>query len=238
MGAVRTFYRCQNFEFSPDFYSIDCVSSPWLQTVRMTNVGNTSLWLSYVTTCRRTGKELVRNTNQLVRIDTTTRRPAQLPAERVAFFKTSANGSMMIPPRFDFPMSGPDPSKVFKFTKMSLPSETDANIHVNQSVCFKYCIDCASLAATELSGVLRKFTRDVAYYNIKTFSVEYVAEIRVGTKLEILCWEDQIKPSILFFLVKNGEKITNRCIGEWYAKSDGSLVELSKKVIPDSYSKM
>ena len=82
----------------------------------------------------------------MVRIDTTTHRPMQLPVEGVAFFEKSMSGRMMTPPRFDFPKSVPDPTKVFRFTKMSLPSETE-DLHVTQSESFKYCIDCASLAA-------------------------------------------------------------------------------------------
>ena len=162
----------------------------------------------------------------MVRIDLQTRRPVQAPPEEIAAFKKLTKD----PPRpkieVKLPATIPETQRVFRFSVRALPSDTDRNKHVNQSVCFKYCVNCASLAAME-GGYLRRFTKDIDYYNIKKFSVEYVGEMMVGNVVDVFCWQDTEKDCRLFFILKVGERVTNRCVGEWQTNADGSLVESS-----------
>ena len=80
-------------------------------------------------------------------------------------------------------------------------------------------------------GVLERFTKDMAYYNLKRFSVEYVGEINAAGEIQVMCWEDTTRAGALCFLIENQQKIACRCVGEWFMNSDGSLTEYSKNVI-------
>ena len=83
-------------------------------------------------------------------------------------------------------------------------------------------------------GVLHKFSREMDFYNMTKFMVEYVGEIQAGDVTDVVCWQDSKDFSTLYFHVKNGDKVACRCIGKWQTNSDGNLVEFSQKIISDS----
>ena len=68
----------------------------------------------------------------------------------------------------------------------------------------------------------------MAYYNVKSFSVEYRAEIREEDKVNVQCWEENA--CLLYFVIKVGEKTACRCVGEWYADDSGQPVESNNKL--------
>ena len=227
------FVRVQIFEISSDFYTLASAFSPWIMTYRLSCLGTTSFWEEGTLRCEGSEEVLARRKLMGVRIDPTTRRPMPHPENEVAFFKKIAKGQTAAPPRVEFPTTIPDSVRVCSLSIRALPSDTDINRHINQATCLRYCMNCASLAAMR-GGFLQKFNRDMAYYNANKFSVEYVGEMRSGDVIDVVCWQDPKDFSILYFHVKNGNKVACRCIGEWHTTTDGSLVEFSQKVIPDS----
>ena len=226
-STTGIFVRFQSFEFSPQFYSIAGVTSPWTMNIRVRYVGKTSFMVENTLRCKETGAEFSRNYRHLVKVNMKERRPVKLPEEFNATFKPSANGSLVKMP--DFPGEPTDSKRVFQTSFDAFLSDADYYHHINQANCFRYCMDCASLAAMK-GGILTKFTRDMAYYNVKKFSAEYVGETNVGA-IDVLCWENPEDPCVLFFLVKTGEKTVNRCQGEWHKSTDGSPTELTKNIL-------
>ena len=227
------FTRFQSLEFSPEFFTIASISSPWEMTIKAVRFGKTSYWIENVTRCRKTGVDITRNLRQLVTVDLNTRRPVDIPAENVVPYKKALAilpTSVFAYP--SFPHALPDSSGLFHYSTRGIPSDGDFNDHINHSICFKYCADCASLAAMK-AGILQKFSRDMAYYNLKKFSAEYVGEMTVGDDINVFCWENPSDPCILYFLLKIGENVVNSCVGEWYTSSDGTPVQFAKNVIPD-----
>ena len=227
--STGVFVRFQSFEFSPQFNSNAGVTSPWTMNIRVSYVGKTSFMVENILRCRGTGAEFSRNYRHLVRVDMKERRAIKLPEEFNARFKPSANGSLAKMP--DFPVEPTDSKRVFQASFSASPSDTDHNHHINQATCVKYCMDCARLAA-KTGGILTKFSRDMAFYNVKNCSSEYyVGEINVGDIVHVRCWENPEDPCVLFFLVLNGQKIVNKCVTEWHRSQDGSPSELTKSIL-------
>ena len=233
--TANGFARFQRFEMSPKFYTDASIITPWSMVVRLSHVGKSSYLLENQTVCQKTGELLIKNLILGVRVDMKTRRPAPFPEEGLSSFRNYA--SSVPPPRFDFPDTQADPERCFVASTTALPSDTDVNQHVNHAISLKYCVDCASFAATK-GGVLQNFTNDVAYYNLKTFSIEYLGEIQEEDVVDVTCWEDEIKPGVLYFFLKVKNVVIGKCVGEWYTDSDGRLVELAKNIIPDTLTSL
>lgn len=227
-ATVGLFVRYQTIEMYPEFYFTANVSSPWQMKSHVAHVGRTSYWYKSETHCRRSGKLLAESLCQAVRVSRSTHRPIDLLADRFAKFKAAE--TMTAPPRTVFPSKAPDRKSTFVLTTKALPSDTDSNQHVNQSACFKYCLDCVSFAAME-GKVLLMFSRDVAYYNVKSFESEYIGEMMAGDEVEVQCWQDDIELCTLYFLLRVQAKVVCRCKGEWYADGKGQLIEYQRKVL-------
>ena len=169
----------------------------------------------------------MRTVFRIVAVDTRTRRPVQIPDEFAKFVNPAKRATS--PPRFHFPEFVRDQKPLFAISLLATPSETDDNNHVGHFACYRYCLDCASVAAIQ-GGILKLFSKDMAYYNVKSFSVEYRAEIMEGDKVNVQCWEDPENACVLYFVIKVGEKTACRCVGEWYADDSGQPVELNNEL--------
>ena len=236
---TMVFIRSQRISVSPEFYTkmTPSVSSPWLIRLGIIHVGTTSFVRESVLCCQKSGIPLAQNKVFAIAVDPQTRRPVKVP-EAVAKFVDPGKKSK--PSRFIFPEQLADQEPIFTISTAAMPSDTDLNDHINNSACFTYCLDCASEAAMHKSHVFRGFTKDMAYYNLKSFSVEYRAEIKQGDKVNVQCWEDPRNECVLYFVVKVGEKTACRCVGEWYADDTGHPVEMNNtlRFLEGSVSKM
>ena len=221
---TTTMVLFQRIEFTPEFYTIPSVSSPWLLRSGINYVGNTSFIRYKDINCGKSGALLMRAFGRGVAVDPQSRRPVQIPEE----FAKSVNPAKREspPPRFYFPEFLRDQNPLFSISLLATPSETDDNNHIGYFACYRYCLDGASVAAIQ-GGVLKSFSKDMAYYNVKSFSVEYRAEIREGDEVNVQCWEDPKNACALYFVVKAGEKTACRCFGEWYVDDSGQPVELN-----------
>ena len=198
MFSQTTFVRFQMIEFSPEFYKIASPSSPWQLAVRMSSMGKTSYWLENITRCQKTGTQMVRCLNQGVRVDLKTHRPIPLPVEGLEMYRRVATASP--PPRFTFPNNQPASDRLFKMSIKAALGDTDRNNHVNQGAFMRYCIDCASLAAKH-GEFFERFSKDMAYYNLKRVSMEYLGEVNAGDEMQMICWEDPSRAGALCFLI-------------------------------------
>ncbi|XP_030829214.1 uncharacterized protein LOC100892957 [Strongylocentrotus purpuratus] len=226
-SGLSFFLSYQTLEISPDFYDRADVSFPWCMKIKISYVGKTSFWFNAATCCQKTGKILAQNFCQAVRVSLASRRPIELPAKGAD--KYIASTSKNPPQRFTFPQITPRREQSFTYTTKALPSDTDSNIHVNQSVCFRYCHDGASLAALQ-GNIFSKFSQDFAYYNVKTFSVEYVGEMNAGDDIDVQCWEDDKNQCVLYFIISVRDKVACRCQGEWYTNPDGDILSMKGKL--------
>ena len=219
---------------SPEFYSTASITSPWSLKVRLAHIGNSSCRMEHVTVCQKTGVVFYRGVLQVVRVDLTRRRPVPIPRPGDAPFTKSQVNASSPPVKIDISDDRLDSNRVFRMSTKAVSSETDESQHINQSTYIKYCMDCASLAAMQ-GGILKGFKRDMAYYNLKTFRVEYVGELVAGNDVEVSCWEDVTRPHILYFALRKGETIITKCAGEWYTDS-GIVIpkEMSNHAFPTS----
>ena len=225
-SSLNLFVCYQTLEISPAFYDRADVSFPWSMKIKISYVGKTSFWFNAAIYCQKTGKILAQNFCQVVRVSLASRRPIELPAEGADKYRASTSKNP--PQRFTFPQISQSREQSFTYTTKALPS-TDSNIHVNQSVCFMYCHDGASLAALQ-GNIFSKFSQDFAYYNVKTFSVEYVGEMNAGDDIDVQCWEDDKNQCVLYFIVSVRDKVACRCQGEWYTNPDGELLSMKGKL--------
>ncbi|XP_071479896.1 uncharacterized protein [Diadema antillarum] len=217
-ATIRIFMRYQVIHLSEEFHDTVTSSTLWDLTSWWSYIGKTSYCIDSVLRQHGTGLELASFCIHAVRVDLTVRRPIQLPMECVSRYGRTVSRSR--PPTSDLREAAPRDGPTYLFSTRALPSETDANQHVNHTAFIKYCIDCASLAAIE-GGVLSHFHDDMAYYKLKDFELEYVQEISVGDKINVVCWEDSTNRRVIRFLVKTAEKTACRCRGEWYPDSNG-----------------
>ena len=218
---TTTFLRLQRMEFTPEFYTIPSVSSPWLLKTRISYLGNTSYLRDTDLSCQKSGVFLARNVMTIVAVDTKTRRPTRIPEGFAKFVNAAAKNTT--PTRFYFPEYLLDQKPLFSSSVFAAPSDTDDNQHLNHTVSIRYCLDCASVAATR-GDVFKQFSKDMSYYNVKSFTIEYRAEMREGDMVNVQCWEDPENQCVLYFVIKVGEQTACRCVGEWYADDKGQPV--------------
>nr|XP_054752122.1 uncharacterized protein LOC129257750 [Lytechinus pictus] len=219
LDSSSTFFLIyQTSEFSQEFHDIADMFFPWYMKIKVCYVGKTSFWNDLATYCQKTGKLLAQNFSQGVKVCVDSRRSVELPIGSADKYR--ATMLTKPPQRCSFPSIPPVKERSFTCTTRALPSDTDSNGHVNQSACYKYCYDAASLAALQ-GNVFTKFCQDFAYYDVKRISVEYVGEINTGDDVEVLCWEDDSNQCTLCFILSVRNKVVCRCVGEWFAGPDG-----------------
>ncbi|XP_069120127.1 uncharacterized protein [Argopecten irradians] len=155
-------------------------------------------------TNEETGQFLGEILLKYVLIDRRTRKSIPLPE---AFFEKYSNYTkkdikvtkLSIPPC-------PDMGKhVFKLKALPLHSDTDRNNHVNQSVYFRYCIDCATDAA--LAGSYRHFTSDMCWYPVVEMNVYHANESLVNKELVVNTWQDNDDFRLIFFIIKRKQTV-------------------------------
>ena len=200
METMRAFVRYQEIKFLPAFSTNIDYNSSLKVTVWISYVGNTSFVWEYIVSDYVTGAQLAKAFTQMVLVDVASRRPMKIPDE---MRQRIVNARSPIIPQFPTKSANP-----YRFRLSVASSDTDYNQHTNQAVYVRMCMDAVSAGA--LKGQF-SFPKEVAYYNPKSLTVNYVKESRMGETLEFACWEDGNKPLSICCEVSKGSEVICQC---------------------------
>eukprot|EP00057_Strongylocentrotus_purpuratus_P007825 XP_011662299.1 PREDICTED: uncharacterized protein LOC105437429 [Strongylocentrotus purpuratus] len=123
---------------------------------------------------------------QCIAMDVNKGTPVRIGSEIIKKYvdKTTLNTP---PQRHQFLPLQPDNGDVFRWKTTVQCSDVDYNRHVNQTPYLRFMYDAGSSAT--VAGSLRSFHHELIHYKLKTYTVEYMQEIRQGKELVVVCWE-------------------------------------------------
>ncbi|XP_030834813.1 uncharacterized protein LOC115921457 [Strongylocentrotus purpuratus] len=144
---------------------------------------------------------------QCVAIDVNKGTPAPIDSEIIKKYvdKTTMNTP---PQRHQFLPLQPDNGDVFRWKTTVQWRDVDYNRHVNQTSYLRFMYDAGSSAA--VAGFLRSFHHELIHYKLKTYTMEYMQEIRQGKEFEVVCWEMDDNPGTIHFEVLVGDRTFSR----------------------------
>ena len=149
------------------------------------------------------------NTNTVVSVDKTTRKPTPLPD----WWKEKYQGHVIGNQRLICPhMEVPEGTHKLKTTVTW--SDIDGYKHTNYVVYIRFCYDAAMDAIHH--GYLSGFHDDIAQYLTKRMRALYKGESNAGQELTVSCWENSEDPYILHFDISREEESIFQCTLEFY----------------------
>ena len=146
-----------------------------------------------------TGQVLASNTNTVVCVDKTTRKPTLIPdwwKEKYAN-AVIGNRKLQIEPF-------PTPDDAFCYQVKVSWSDVDIYKHNNYISYIKYCLDAAMDAMVK--GELEKFEGDITEHFVKRMEVLYIGESLACDIIDVFVWQDASDHNTLFFSMNNGTK--------------------------------
>jgi acyl-CoA thioesterase FadM len=151
---------------------------------------------------------------KFARVGNETKKSEPLPIAFVEKYSEYCNqAENMTPLVKDLP-----PKEAFLCTFPVRYSDMDANMHVNNAVYVRLCLDCATMASIR-GGYLKGFTGDICSRRAKSMKCSYISESAAGDVLSIAVWQDSVKLDILCFHVTRNEKLIMICYIEFYPES-------------------
>lgn len=184
MASVKT-------EFTRELYKlVDGLSMPTFEAeLQLGYVGSSSL--NSIATLKNidTGEILATNTNQVVVVDKTTRRPTPIPdwwKDKYISF-VAGNKRLIVPPL-------EVPEKFYTQNITVAWSDMDAYRHTNYSCYIRYCQDC--VLDGHANGYFTKYQEG---FWVKSMDISYRGESMPGDQLKIKCWEEANNPYLLHF---------------------------------------
>ncbi|KAJ8308216.1 hypothetical protein KUTeg_013090 [Tegillarca granosa] len=193
-----TFMVTSEFIMTKKMYDHSIPKSPLCVKVQGGYIGNTSMNSIATVTTATSEIELIRNTNQIVSINKSTRRPSPLPDWWKEKYTESAKNHKSL--------------KIDKFEKADNAgfyqnkvawSDTDRNLHTNFSTYVRFCIDAAHHCAKE--GTLKHFEENLKN-GINVVQLHFYQESNEGDMLDVYCWEDPSNSKKIYFDIHIGEK--------------------------------
>ena len=181
-----TFMVTARVDVTPAMYDAKIPKSPLDVVVQGGFIGNCSL-NSLTTVVTSSGQELMSNTNQVVSIDKTSRRPLPLPDWWKEKYAESAK-----------------PHQPLKFSKIDKPenipfydykvarSDLDGNNHANWSVYVKFALDAMYHFAK--TGFLASFS-NFDKFCLTRMDLMYSGESFDDDVLKVFSWEDESTPN-------------------------------------------
>ncbi|XP_022110743.1 uncharacterized protein LOC110990185 isoform X2 [Acanthaster planci] len=225
-GPVIMFVRSHWFKIYPSFHTRLDEDVSLKFSSFTSHIGRTSFCVDANVCSLITGELMATVSTHSVMVSVETRRPTPIPPELVQV-------QQVIPPKEKRPVSGPEfpprPSTCFTQKRTVLPSDTDANNHLNQAVFIRFCFDCAGMAAIE--GKLPSFVDDIIYSNTKSVWVLYVHEAEVGEELALSCWEDSASKQTIWVEIYQESQVVGQCQMQFYEDELNNSTSESKEVL-------
>jgi acyl-CoA thioesterase FadM len=162
--------------------------------IQLGYVGNSSLSSIAKLITQPEGKVLVTNTNQVVTVDKTTRKPTTLSEwwkERYHSYGTTTK------PLIVAVLAVPEITHSYS---VKVPwTDIDNYKHTNYIAYIRYCIDAAMDATA--AKVYTKVKHDFLQYPIQSMRISYKGESVANDNLVVKTWENQENPLILHFSI-------------------------------------
>ena len=187
MGSVKS-------SIAPSYYSIpDMPRLPSLRgSVCLGYIGTSSFNAIATLNCADTGEVYVRNVDQVVSVDKSTRKPMPLPEWwRTKYAPMVVGNEPLVLPRFSTPKT------VHRYECRVPWSDVDIYRHTNFSAYIRYCSDCATDGV--YTGAYPSFTDTLSKYYIKGTSISFYNESKANDTLQISSWEDKDTKYLLRF---------------------------------------
>lgn len=206
-----TFLASTQTEVSRDFYDLlDQASFPQLDLcVRLGYIGGSSLNSQCQVRELESGKVLANNTNTVVTVDKTTRKPTPVATWWKEKYQDHAFGNeRLIIQAFTVP------EKTSKYETRVPWSEVDGYKHTNYLSYIRFCLDAGMDAMTR--GELSKFSGDIYTHHVKKMQTLYKGETKAGDVISISTWEDTEDPFKVRFDMKKDGATVFQCSMEFF----------------------
>ena len=204
MGSVKS-------SIAHSYYSIpDMPKLPSLRgSVCLGFIGTSSFATISTLNCADTGEVYVRNVDQVVSVDKSTRKPMPLPEWwRTKYAPMVVGNEPLALKRFS------QPETVHRYECRVPWSDVDIYRHTNFSAYIRYCSDCATDGV--YNGAYSSITDTLSNYLIKDTSISFYNESNANDTLQISSWEDKDKKYLLRFEgTNNGKTVFQSCM-EFY----------------------
>ena len=183
-----TFLVTSELVFTKELYDRQIPKRPVYHTVRGGYIGNSSM-NSFTSVSTEDGKLLITNINQVVTVDTTTRRPKPLPQWWKDKYAESAKDKISL--KID-KFQKPESCGHYRVTVAW--SDTDFNHHTTWSAYVRYVIDGAHKCQRE--GTLTKFEENLRN-GVNKLELQYFGESLEGDGLDVYIWEEMREGYVL-----------------------------------------
>ncbi|XP_046366924.2 uncharacterized protein LOC124142480 [Haliotis rufescens] len=207
LGLYKLYQKYHSFivtskaEFHEKLYDEGVVKAPLCLDSNINNVERSTFVIE--TAMKAGGIPLARVRSQIILLDTTFRKPIEIPQEwKNTYGHLCGTGEPM---RFHALERPSDQSRVSKVLVGEVPfSDTDANFHLNFTNYLKYCCDGLvkrEKSQTNAGSALRPL-------NLKSAFMWYRKECNCGDDLELELWEDEKEPDrFCVDMLRNGESV-------------------------------
>ena len=189
-----TFMASVKTSVARSYYSMpDMPQLPALRaSVCLSYIGTSSLSTSATLNCADSGEVYVRNINQVVSVDKSTRKPMPLPDWwRTKYTSSVVGNERLVIPRFT------QPETVHRYECRVPWTDVDIYQHTNYVAYIRYCIDCAMDGF--YNGAYSNFSDTLSRYMIKDTSIAFYNESNANNILQVSSWQGKDNPHILRF---------------------------------------
>ena len=191
-----TFMASTKTDVDLDFYRIaDHQKLPSLAVnIHLGYVGSASLNSVAELVDLDSGKVFATNTNQVVMVDKTTRKPSVLPDWWKDRYKKHVIGNVALVVPL---IPAPENDRCHTYDMKVSWNDIDSYKHTNYISYIRFCFDAAMDATVK--GHFSKLHDDILGYHAKKMEISYKGESLAGDLLRIKCWENMDNPLLIHF---------------------------------------
>jgi acyl-CoA thioesterase FadM len=201
-----TFMASTKTEVFRELYDlVDQPTMPNLEAeLQLGYIGTSSLNSVAILRNKDTGHVLAQNTNQVVTVLKTTRKPSPIADWWKNKYQPLVSGNQRL---IVSPLNVPE--RVYHYTIHVGWSDIDAYKHTNYVSYIRHCLDTAMDGVDK--GYFLRFKNDILLYHVKDMEISYKGESKAGDVLDVKTWEDADKPYQLYFDISNAGKTIFQC---------------------------
>jgi len=140
------------------------------------------------------GELAARGATNWVFLDSTTNRPARIPAEMVTTF-TPEGASGPLPAKQAFPQAPPPPPGVFSTIRRVIWRDIDSQQHVNNAVYLEYVEECGFQVLAAHRWPAQRMMAEGFVILVRKNQIHYLQPAFTGDELEITTWASHVRRS-------------------------------------------
>lgn len=198
-----TFMASTKIKVDSSFYQLpDQIKLPQLAiNVHLGYVGGASLNSVAELVDKDTGFVFAQNTNQVVVVDKTTRKPTLVPEWwKERYVSHVIGGEKLVVGLMETPSEE-------RFHTLDLKvswNDIDGYKHTNYIAYIRFCFDAAMDAVSK--GFFSKLSDDILLYPVKKMEISYKGESVANDELTVKCWESDADPFLIHFDISRDGK--------------------------------